>query len=53
MACWKLFGAQDGAAAEVSATGRMIGGCLETVLMLPGLPYGDVPRCGLAQRSAL
>ena len=39
---WKLLGAQDGAAAQVSATGRMIGGCLETVSMLPGSPYGDV-----------
>jgi muramoyltetrapeptide carboxypeptidase LdcA involved in peptidoglycan recycling len=38
---WKLLGPQDGAA-EVCATGRMIGGCLETVSMLPGSPYGDV-----------
>ncbi|MGH3875062.1 MAG: S66 family peptidase [Pseudonocardiaceae bacterium] len=35
---WKLLGA----AAQASATGRMIGGCLETISMLPGSPYGDV-----------
>lgn len=39
---WKLLGTHDGAAAQVCATGRMIGGCLETVSMLPGSPYGDV-----------
>ena len=39
---WKLLGAQDGAEPQVCATGRMIGGCLETVSMLPGSPYGDV-----------
>ncbi len=39
---WKLLGVQDRAAVEVCATGRMIGGCLETVSMLPGSPYGDV-----------
>lgn len=39
---WKLLGVQDRAATKVCATGRMIGGCLETVSMLPGSPYGDV-----------
>jgi muramoyltetrapeptide carboxypeptidase len=39
---WKLLGAPDPAAVQVRATGRMIGGCLETVSMLPGSRYGDV-----------
>ena len=39
---WKLLGAQEGTAAGVYARGRMIGGCLETISMLPGSPYGDV-----------
>jgi muramoyltetrapeptide carboxypeptidase len=39
---WKQLSAQDGTAAEVCATGRMIGGCLETISMLPGSPYGDI-----------
>ncbi|MGH3766038.1 MAG: S66 family peptidase [Pseudonocardiaceae bacterium] len=38
---WKLLGAPD-SATEVRATGRLIGGCLETVSMLPGSPYGDM-----------
>jgi muramoyltetrapeptide carboxypeptidase LdcA involved in peptidoglycan recycling len=29
--------------AEVDVTGRLIGGCLETVVQLKGTPYGDVP----------
>ncbi len=39
---WKLLGVQERAAAEVCARGRLIGGCLETISMLPGSPYGDV-----------
>jgi muramoyltetrapeptide carboxypeptidase len=39
---WKLLGAQDDTAVRVCATGRMIGGCLETISMLPGSPYGGV-----------
>jgi muramoyltetrapeptide carboxypeptidase len=39
---WKRLGARDDAETQVCATGRMIGGCLETVSMLPGSPYGDV-----------
>ena len=35
---WKLLGGQR----NVSATGRIVGGCLETISMLPGTPYGDV-----------
>src|SRR5205807_10422376 len=38
----KLLGAPDPAAAQVFASGRMIGGCVETVSMLPGSRYGDV-----------
>ena len=32
----------DGGTDPVQMTGRLIGGCLETVSMLPGTPYGDV-----------
>lgn len=39
---WKLLGAPDDPEVRVSATGRLIGGCLETVSMLPGSPYGDI-----------
>jgi muramoyltetrapeptide carboxypeptidase len=39
---WKLLGVQDRVVAQVRASGRMIGGCLETVSMLPGSRYGDV-----------
>jgi muramoyltetrapeptide carboxypeptidase len=39
---WKLLGAPGEPAAQVSVTGRLIGGCLETISMLPGTPYGDV-----------
>ncbi|HET9945717.1 MAG TPA: LD-carboxypeptidase, partial [Actinomycetes bacterium] len=31
-----------GDAAEVRASGRLVGGCLDTMAMLPGTPYGDV-----------
>ena len=39
---WKSLDTKNGAVTEVCATGRLIGGCLETVSMLPGSPYGDV-----------
>ena len=29
---------------DVTMSGRLIGGCLETVSLLAGTPYGDVPR---------
>jgi muramoyltetrapeptide carboxypeptidase LdcA involved in peptidoglycan recycling len=29
-------------AAQVSASGRLVGGCLETLSLLPGTPFGDV-----------
>ncbi len=32
----------DGGTDPVTATGRLVGGCLETVSMLPGTPYGDL-----------
>jgi muramoyltetrapeptide carboxypeptidase len=39
-----------GGGGSVSATGRLLGGCLETMSMLPGSPFGDV--AGFAQRHA-
>lgn len=47
---WKLLGAKGGAVTEVCATGRLIGGCLETVSMLPGSAYGDIAE--FAERHA-
>lgn len=47
---WKLLSAPDDPAVAVSATGRLIGGCLETISMLPGSSYGDV--AGFASRHA-
>ncbi|NQX06097.1 LD-carboxypeptidase [Rathayibacter sp. VKM Ac-2856] len=38
------------AVTDVSIRGRLIGGCLETVSLLAGTPYGDVP--GFAERHA-
>ena len=35
---WQVLG--DGP--DVRATGRLLGGCLDTMAMLPGTPYGDV-----------
>ena len=39
--CWKLLPSAAGTG-QVQASGRLIGGCLETMAMLPGTPYGDV-----------
>ena len=36
---WRRLGSDD----PVHATGRLVGGCLETVALLAGTPYGDVP----------
>jgi muramoyltetrapeptide carboxypeptidase len=36
---WKSL---DGSNGNVRVTGRLLGGCLETLSMLPGTPYGDV-----------
>jgi muramoyltetrapeptide carboxypeptidase len=36
---WKALNSQNG---DVRVTGRLLGGCLETLAMLPGTPYGDV-----------
>jgi len=38
-AAWRPL---DESVCSVSATGRLIGGCLETVAMLPGTRYGDL-----------
>ncbi|MGN0063313.1 MAG: S66 peptidase family protein [Nocardioides sp.] len=42
---WSLHGA-----GSLDVTGRLIGGCIETLVNLTGSPYGDVPgfaeRCG-------
>lgn len=40
----------DGGAGDVVARGRLVGGCLETVVHLAGSPYGDVP--GFARTHA-
>lgn len=34
----------DGSPAGIGFSGRLIGGCLDTILHLVGSPYGDVPR---------
>ncbi|MEV0269659.1 S66 peptidase family protein [Hamadaea sp. NPDC050747] len=38
---WRLL---DPGAGPVRATGRLIGGCVETIVSLAGTPYGDVRR---------
>jgi len=38
---WTLHGAES-----LHATGRLIGGCIETLCNLAGTPYGDVPGFG-------
>ena len=38
---WKWLGHEDDGA-SMTATGRLLGGCLEVIAMLPGTPYGDV-----------
>ena len=44
---WRLL---DPAAGPLQVSGRLIGGCLETVSILSGSPYGDVP--GFAAQHA-
>lgn len=34
----------DDGTADVDVTGRLIGGCIETMCNVAGTPYGDVPR---------
>ena len=52
---WQLEAAPSwtvlGEGSQVAASGRLIGGCLETLAMLPGTPYGDVPGFGQAHRD--
>lgn len=43
-AAWKILGSESDPAANVRVQGRLIGGCLEVLSMLPGTPYGDVNR---------
>lgn len=43
---WRRLAGDDGG----TLRGRLIGGCLETISMLPGTPYGDV--AGFADRLA-
>ncbi|HET9060219.1 MAG TPA: S66 peptidase family protein [Acidimicrobiales bacterium] len=38
---WEVLGGR-----EVDLTGRLIGGCIETISRLAGTPYGDVARFG-------
>ena len=48
---WRLLkGRRSDVAAELRVTGRLIGGCLETVSLLAGSPAGDVR--GFAERHA-
>ncbi len=39
---WKLLGHEADVNASVTVPGRLIGGCVEVISMLPGTPYGDV-----------
>lgn len=41
--CWSLHGAD-----RLHVTGRLVGGCIETVCNLAGTPYGDVAAFGRA-----
>jgi muramoyltetrapeptide carboxypeptidase LdcA involved in peptidoglycan recycling len=41
---WKWLGHENDMDASVTVTGRLIGGCVEIISMLPGTPYGDVER---------
>ena len=43
---WSVHGAES-----LHATGRLIGGCVETLCNLAGTPYGDVAAFGAAHRD--
>lgn len=43
---WSLLGAET-----LDVTGRLVGGCIETVSRLAGTPYGDVPAFGRAHAA--
>jgi muramoyltetrapeptide carboxypeptidase len=43
-AAWKCLRHENDHTYGFTATGRLIGGCLDVVSMLPGSPYGDVNR---------
>lgn len=40
--CWEVLGSAGPDRASVDVTGRLIGGCIETLVNLAGTPYGDV-----------
>jgi muramoyltetrapeptide carboxypeptidase LdcA involved in peptidoglycan recycling len=41
---WKWLGHEEDSDARVTVSGRLIGGCVEVISMLPGTPYGDVEQ---------
>lgn len=43
---WRLHGAPGHPVDELHVTGRLIGGCIETMVNLAGTPYGDVAAYG-------
>jgi len=43
-AAWKWLGHETDTGASISVSGRLLGGCVEVISMLPGTPYGDVER---------
>ena len=43
---WKILGRESDTKASVVVSGRLIGGCLECVSMLPGTPYGGIAEFG-------
>jgi muramoyltetrapeptide carboxypeptidase LdcA involved in peptidoglycan recycling len=47
---WKFLHHEDDPSHTVRHSGRLIGGCLEVISMLPASPYGDVP--GFARTCA-
>jgi muramoyltetrapeptide carboxypeptidase LdcA involved in peptidoglycan recycling len=47
---WKQLSTRADTEPYLKVTGRIIGGCLETISMLPGSPYGDL--AGFAERHA-
>lgn len=41
---WKWLEHEKDGDATITVSGRLIGGCVEVISMLPGTPYGDVER---------
>lgn len=46
IAQWKILGRESDTRADVVVSGRLIGGCLDCVSMLPGTPFGNVVDFG-------